>query len=106
LPGRVGRVDRLRDDALIAELEGVAPDQFTVASFMSVELQARFLGENRLKQRLALEERQACPVAAVDMEKIEGVKDQAYTAPPPVAACVSAKLGRPSSPTPHNSPSR
>jgi hypothetical protein len=59
----------------------VAPDQFTVASFMSIELQARFLGENRLKQRLAVEERQACRVAAVDIEKIKGVKDQAYTAP-------------------------
>jgi hypothetical protein len=34
------------------------------------------------------------------------VKDQAHAARPIVAAWVSAKLGRPSSPTPHNSPSR
>jgi hypothetical protein len=32
----------------------VAPDQFTVTSFMSVELQARDIGDDRLRQRLAL----------------------------------------------------
>ena len=60
----------------------MTPDQFTVASFMSVELQARDISDDRLQQRLALNKRQACRVAAVEVQKIKGVKDQAR---PPIS---------------------
>jgi hypothetical protein len=38
------RLSRLRYDALEAELAGVAADQFAVAGFMAVELQAGNIG--------------------------------------------------------------
>jgi hypothetical protein len=85
----------------------VAPDHLAVASLMSVELQAGDIGDNRLKPGFALGERQARRVAAIEMQKVEGVKDKMRAArAPSVAACVSAKLGKPSSPMPHKSPSR
>ena len=75
---------------------------------MIVELQTLNIGQDRLKQRLPLNKREACGVAAIKMQKVEGIKDQTHAArrAPSVAAWVSAKFGRPSSPTPHNSPSR
>jgi hypothetical protein len=54
----------------------VAADQFAVAEFMTVELQAGDIGYDRLQQRLAFKERQARCVAAVEMQNIECVKDQ------------------------------
>jgi hypothetical protein len=57
-------------------------DKLAVANLMTVELQAWNIGHDRLKQRLALDKRQGCRVAAVEMQKIEGVKDQAHAARP------------------------
>ena len=50
---------------------------------MSVELQARDIGNDRLQQRFALKERQASRVTAVKMQQVEGIKDQAR-APLPI----------------------
>ena len=46
---------------------------------MTVELQAADVGHDRLQERLAFREWQARRVAAVEMQKVEGVKDQTYT---------------------------
>jgi hypothetical protein len=58
-------------------------DELAVARLMTIELQAADIGHDRLQQRLTLGERQARRVAAVEMQKVEGVKDQAH-APCPV----------------------
>jgi hypothetical protein len=55
-------------------------DKLPVANFMTIELQARNFGHDGLKQRLALEKGQAGRVAAIKMQKVEGVKDQAHAA--------------------------
>jgi len=60
----------------------MAADKFAVARLMAIELQAGDIGHDRLQQRLALKERQACRFAAIEMQKIEGVKDQAPDALP------------------------
>ena len=62
---RIGDVNRLGNDALETELIGVSQDEFAVASLMSVELKARLVRGQRLKQRLALEERQGRNVPTV-----------------------------------------
>jgi hypothetical protein len=54
--GRIGRVDRFRDDPLKAELAGVLEDEFAVARVMAVVLKARLVGDQRLEQLLALDE--------------------------------------------------
>jgi hypothetical protein len=48
----------------------------------SIELQAGNIGQDRLKQRLPLDERQVCRVAAVEIQEVEGVKDKAHAARP------------------------
>ena len=56
--------------------------KLAVANLMTIELQAGNIGHNRLEQRLTLNKRQGCRVAAIEMQEIEGVKDQAHAARP------------------------
>ena len=58
----------------------MAADKLAVANLMTIELQAGNIGHNRLKQRLTLNKRQGCRVAAVEVQEVEGVKDQAHAA--------------------------
>ena len=44
-------------------------DEFAVASLMAIELEAGKIGHHRLKQRLALDKRQGCRVAAIQMQE-------------------------------------
>jgi hypothetical protein len=60
----------------------VPADQFAIADFMTVELQAWNSVHDRFQQRLALDEGQRCRVAAVEVQEIKGVKDQARAALP------------------------
>ncbi len=53
------------------KLAGVPSDQLSVARLVAVELKTRDAGGQRLKQRLALDERQAGDVAAVEMQEVE-----------------------------------
>jgi hypothetical protein len=50
------------------KLAGVPSDQLSVARLVAVELK---VGMQRLKKRLALDERQTGDVAAVEMQEIE-----------------------------------
>ena len=52
-------VDRLGDHPFKTKLDGAPQDEFAVAGLMAVELKARLVSDQRLKQRLALGERQA-----------------------------------------------
>jgi hypothetical protein len=54
---RIGRVDRLRDHALKAELAGMRQDELAIAGLMAIELEAGLVCHQGLKQRLALDER-------------------------------------------------
>ena len=56
----------------------MAADKLAVANLVTIELQAGNIGHDRLKQRLTFDKRQGCGVAAVEMQKVEGVKDQAH----------------------------
>ena len=78
----------------------MAADKLAVANSMTIELQAGNIGHDRLEQRLALYKREGRRVAAIEMQKVERVKDQEYDARPVGRGWVSAKFGRPSSPTP------
>jgi hypothetical protein len=73
-------VDRLGDDALKAEFAGVPQDEFAVPCLMAVELKARLAYEQRLENRLALDERKVRDVPAVQMQEIEGEIDEADSA--------------------------
>ena len=55
-------------------------DEFAVARLMAVELKAGLVCDQRLKQRLALDERQARDVPAVEVQEIEGVIDELHAA--------------------------
>ena len=48
-------------------------DEFAVARLMAVELKAGLVCDQWRKQRLALDERQARDVPAIEMRKIEGI---------------------------------
>ena len=84
----------------------MAADKLAVTNLVTIELQAGNAGHNRLKQHPTFNKRLGRGVAAVEMQKVEGVKTGRTPRAPSVAAWVSAKFGRPSSPTPHNSQSR
>ena len=58
------------------KLAGVPFDQLSVACLVAVELKAGNCREQRLKKRLALDQRQACDVAAVKMQEIESEIDE------------------------------
>jgi hypothetical protein len=77
---RVRRADCLRNYALKAELAGVPQNEFAVAGLMAVEPKARLVRDQWLKKRLALDERQTRDVAAVEMQEIEGVINEARPA--------------------------
>ena len=77
---RIGRVDRLGDHALEAELAGVLQDEFAVAGVMAVELKAGLVCDQGLEQRLALDERKVRDVPAGKMQEIESVKDELHVA--------------------------
>jgi hypothetical protein len=66
---RVGRIDGLGHHPFEAELAGVLQDKLAVACVMSVELKARLADHQRLKQRLALDERQARDVQAGECKR-------------------------------------
>lgn len=46
-------------------------DQFHLSGFVVVELKAGNARDQRLEKRLAFEERRACAVAAVEMQKVK-----------------------------------
>jgi hypothetical protein len=69
------RVDRLRDHPLVAQLAGVAQDEFAIACFVAVELKAWFACKQRLENRLALDELKIGDVPAVEIQEVEGVID-------------------------------
>jgi hypothetical protein len=102
----IGRGGRLRDNALEAQLAGMAADKLAVANLMAIELQTGNVGNDRFEQRLPLDKREDRSVAAVEIKEVEGVKDRAHAAPPIGRGLGLSELGSPSSPTPHNSPSR
>jgi hypothetical protein len=54
--------------------------KLAVANLVTIELQAGNTCHNRFKQRLTFNKRQGCGVAAIEMQKVEGVKDQAHAA--------------------------
>jgi hypothetical protein len=54
----------------------VLQDEAAVAHLVAVELKARLVGEQRLEQHLALDERQPRDVLADEMQKIEGIVDE------------------------------
>jgi hypothetical protein len=56
--------------------------KLAVANLVTIGLQAGNSCHNRFKQRLTFNKRQGCGVAAIEMQKVEGVKDQAYGARP------------------------
>src|ERR1700722_13989703 len=85
---RIGRVDRLRDDALKAELAGVFQNELAVAGVVAIELKAGLDCHQGLKQRFALDKRQPRDVTTVKMQKIESVKDELH-----VALAVGRRLG-------------
>jgi hypothetical protein len=58
------------------KLAGVPSDQLSVARLVAIELKAGNRRDQRLKKRLALDERQARDVAAVEMQEIEGEIDE------------------------------
>jgi hypothetical protein len=60
----------------------MAADKLAVANLMTIELQAGNIGRDRFEQRLTLNKRQGRRVAAIEMQKVEGVKDQAHAARP------------------------
>ena len=55
-------------------------DKLAVAGFVAIELKTRLVRSQRLKQRLALEERQGRNVPTVQVQEIEGVIDEAHAA--------------------------
>ena len=59
-----------------------------VARLMAVELNAGLVRDQRLKKRLALDERQIRDVLAIKMQEIEGVIDE-----PHLALAVGRRLG-------------
>ena len=63
-------------------------DEFAVAGVMAVELKAGLVCDQRLKQRLALDERKARDVPTVEMQEIESVIDELH-----VALAVGRRLG-------------
>jgi hypothetical protein len=73
---RIGRVDRFGNDALMPKLAGVPSDQLSVACLVAVELKAGNCRDQRLKNRLALDEQQAGDAAAVEMQEIEREIDE------------------------------
>jgi hypothetical protein len=78
--GRIGRVDRFRDDPLKAELAGVLEDEFAVARVMAVVLKAMLVCDQWLEQFLALDEFEIRDVPPADMQEIEGVIDDVNAA--------------------------
>ena len=58
------------------KLAGVPSDQLAVACLVAVELKVGDCRDQRLQQRLALDERQAGDVAAVEMQEIESEIDK------------------------------
>jgi hypothetical protein len=54
-----------------AQVAGVPSDQLSVARLVAVELKVGNCRDQRLKKRLALDERQTGDVAAVEMQEIE-----------------------------------
>jgi hypothetical protein len=60
----------------------MAADKLPLANLMTIELQAGKISHHRLKQRLALDKRQGCRIAAIKMQEVESVKDQAHAARP------------------------
>ena len=62
------------------KVAGVPSDQLSVACLVAVELKARDFRDQRLKKRLAFDERQVGDVAAVEMQEIENEVDKANLA--------------------------
>ena len=58
------------------KLAGVPFDQLSVACLVAVKLKVGNRREQRLKKRLALDERQARDIAAVEMQEIESEIDE------------------------------
>jgi hypothetical protein len=65
----------------------VLQNEISVAGLMAIELKAKLVCDQRLEERFALDERQARNVAAVEVQKIEGVIDE-----PNVALAVGRRL--------------
>jgi hypothetical protein len=52
-----GRIDRLGNDAFESKLAGVLPDKLPVTCFVAVELKAGNVRDQRLQNRLSLDQR-------------------------------------------------
>jgi hypothetical protein len=85
---RIGGVDRLGDDALETELAGVLQDELAVSGIVAIELKAGLICDQRLEQRLALDERQARNVPAAKVQEIESEIDKMHA-----ALAISSRLG-------------
>src|SRR4029077_1033664 len=77
---RVRRIDVLRDHALKTELAGVLQDEFAVACVVAIELKAGLVRDQRLKERLTLDERKLRGVPIGQVQEIESVKDEPHFA--------------------------
>ena len=62
--------------------------EFAIAGVVAVELKAELVGDQRLEQRLPLDERQPQGILAVKVEEVEGVVDE-----PRAAFAVGCSLG-------------
>src|SRR5690606_29243044 len=81
-PGTVGAAAELGDDALEAELAGVAQHHRALFLEMRAIAQPALLApDHRLKQRLAIDQRCLSEVVAVEIEEIEGIEHEAVAAP-------------------------
>ena len=68
-------------------------DELAVACIMPIELKPRLVCNQRLEQRLALEERQVGDVPTANMQEIKGIIDQMHTAFA-VGRCLSVRKAR------------
>ena len=107
IAGQIGPVDPLRDDALEPVLAGRPAESLAVAVLMiAVGDPRRRVLEQRREPFLALEQRQARDVLAVEFEEVEGEIDVSPAPPRSDACCISSNEVTPSGRTPQSSPSR
>jgi hypothetical protein len=66
----MGSADCLGDHALKTKLAGVCKDEFAAACLLSIELKTGLACEQRLEQRLAVDEWKPRGVLAVEMQEM------------------------------------
>jgi hypothetical protein len=77
---RIGRIDRVGNDAFESKLTGVLPDKLAIACLVAVELKAGNVRDQRLEKSLAFDQWQAGRLSAAEMQEVESVVDEPNSA--------------------------